>query len=170
MEYSETSYEGDRKNGRMEGSGVYTFPTGTKYVGEIKDGLFHGHGTLHFPSGMKFEGEWEKGLAKGVGQGENGQYTFSDGLQYEPEDWSYCDVLDRRFYTEICHGLKPAGRSQLTNEEPSKEIPIGWYDCGDGLYNPSNRVVYDYDQQFLRNADDEEHEWIVRTCRKGVKD
>ena len=115
MEYSETSYEGDRKNGRfltsfgetkllinlfafvhasrMEGSGVYTFPTGTKYVGEIKDGLsvnlsiyftlysvtrtgvydfsFHGHGTLHFPSGMKFEGEWEKGLAKGVGQGEN---------------------------------------------------------------------------------------------------
>jgi hypothetical protein len=129
---------------------------------------FHGHGTLYFPSGGKCEGEWENGLFQGGDS--HGKCTFSDGLVYEPEDWSYCDVLDRRFYTEICHGLKPAGRSQLTNEKPSKEIPIGWYDCGDGLYNPENRVVYDYNHKFLRNADDEEHEWIVRSCRKGVRD
>lgn len=60
------------------------------------------------------------------------------------------------------------GRTQLTDKEPSPEIPLGWYDCGDGLYNPENRVVYTYDNKFLRNADIDEHEWIVRTCRKGV--
>lgn len=38
-----------------------------------------------------------------------GKYTFADGLEYDAEDWEYCDGYDRRFYTEICHGLKPAG-------------------------------------------------------------
>ena len=39
-----------------------------------------------------------------------GKYTFADGLEYNTDDWEYCDEYDRRFYTEICHGLKPAGR------------------------------------------------------------
>lgn len=38
-----------------------------------------------------------------------GTYTFSDGLQYKEKNWYYCDSYDRRFYTEICYGLKPAG-------------------------------------------------------------
>ena len=42
-----------------------------------------------------------------------GKYTFADGLEYDAEDWEYCDGYDRRFYTEICHGLKPAGTSLL---------------------------------------------------------
>ena len=41
--------------------------------------------------------------------GVGGQYTFSDGLQYEESDWRYCDGVDRRFWTEVCHGIKPAG-------------------------------------------------------------
>ena len=39
-----------------------------------------------------------------------GRYTFADGLNYEEEDWEYCDGYDRRFYTEITHNLQPAGR------------------------------------------------------------
>ncbi|XP_045018246.1 MORN repeat-containing protein 5 isoform X1 [Bubalus bubalis] len=96
-----------------------------------------------------------------------GTYTFSDGLQYDTENWHYCDSYDRRFYTEICYGLKPAGISQLTNMDPPRKIPPGCYDCGDGFYNPNTRIVKDYNYRFLRNADDDEHEWIVRTCRKG---
>ena len=38
-----------------------------------------------------------------------GKYTFADGLDYKEEDWEYCDGYDRRFYTETCNGLKPAG-------------------------------------------------------------
>jgi len=44
------------------------------------------------------------------------------------------------------------GQSQKVDEEPAKIIPLGWYDCGDGFYNPDNRVVYDYNMKFLRNA------------------
>ncbi len=76
--------------------------------------------------------------------------------------------VDRRFYSEVCNGLKPAGRTQLTDKEVPVELPLGWYDSGDGLYNPENRVVYTYANIFLRNADIDEHEWIVRTCRKGI--
>ena len=41
-----------------------------------------------------------------------GKYTFADGLVFEEENWEYCDGYDRRFYTEICNGLKPAGTGQ----------------------------------------------------------
>lgn len=62
---------------------------------------------LYFPNGGQFEAKWERGRA--VGQGSGGDYTFKDGLKYEEDDWQYCDGLDRRFYSEICNGIKPAG-------------------------------------------------------------
>ncbi|XP_053138195.1 MORN repeat-containing protein 5 [Hemicordylus capensis] len=161
MNYTGSSYSGSRVHGRLEGSGSYTLPTETKYVGEMKDGMFHGKGTLFFPSGSKYEGTWQFGKCT------EGKYTFADGLEYKDKKWHYCDGYDRRFYTEICKGLKPAGISQLTNLDPPRAIPKGCYDCGDGFYNPKTRVVIDYEYRFLRNADDDEHEWIVRTCRKG---
>ncbi|XP_015222250.2 MORN repeat-containing protein 5 isoform X1 [Lepisosteus oculatus] len=166
MEYIGSRYEGDFKNRRMEGRGEYTLPTDTRYVGEMKDGMFHGEGTLYFPGGSKYEGTWERGIAKKcfVLQG---KYTFADGLEYKETDWEYCDGYERRFYTEVCDGLKPAGQSQLTNLDPPRVIPEGCYDCGDGFYNTNTRVITDYKNQFLRNADDDEHEWIIRTCRKG---
>ncbi|XP_038405391.1 MORN repeat-containing protein 5 isoform X5 [Canis lupus familiaris] len=131
---------------RMEGEAEYILPTKTKYVGEMKDGMFHGQGTLYFPSGSRYDAIWEKGLVV------KGTYTFSDGLQYDAEHWHYCDSYDRRFYTEICYGLKPAGISQLTNMDPPRKIPQGCYDCGDGFYNPTTRVVKDYRNRFLRNT------------------
>lgn len=54
-----------------------------------------------------------------------------------------------------------AGRSQLTNRIPPREIPEGCYDCGDGFYNPVSRVIVDYDHKFLRNAGEF---YIVKTC------
>ena len=44
-----------------------------------------------------------------MGEGSGGEYTFKDGLKYEEDGWEYCDGLDRRFYSEICNGIKPAG-------------------------------------------------------------
>ena len=51
-----------------------------------------------------------------------------------------------------CTLLCTVGRTQLVDKEPEKDIPFGWYDVGDGLYNPENRVVYSYSNKFLRNA------------------
>ncbi|XP_078128200.1 MORN repeat-containing protein 5 [Sander vitreus] len=161
MELTGSSYKGDIKNGRMDGKGEYTFPTETTYEGEMKDGMFHGKGVLHFPNGSKYEATWENGIAK------QGSFTFADGLQYQEKDWDYCDGYDRRFYSERCNGLRPAGESQLTDLHPPRLIPDGCYDCGDGFYDPNTRVVTSHSGRFLRNADDSEHEWIVRTCRKA---
>ncbi|RDD43419.1 MORN repeat-containing protein 5 [Trichoplax sp. H2] len=188
MEYIGSSYEGEHKNGRMDGRGQYSFPTGTKYVGEMKDGVFHGEGTLYFTTGSRYTATWINGIAVNCGTVLHtaaslkslavtcainkeakilGKYTFEDGLDYDQTEWLYCDGYDRRFYTEICNGLKPAGRSQLTDNEPPPSIPEGCYDCGDGFYDPKTRVVTDYDGKFLRNADDAEDEWIRSKCRKG---
>ncbi|XP_068430632.1 MORN repeat-containing protein 5 [Clinocottus analis] len=161
MELIGSSYEGDTKNGRMDGKGVYTFPTETKYKGEMKNGMFHGKGVLHFPNGSTYEGTWENGRAT------QGLYTFADGLKYQEEAWDYCDGYDRRFYSERCNGLRPAGESQLTDQHPPRVIPEGCYDCLDGFYDPNTRVVSYDTGEFLRNADDSEHAWIVRTCRKA---
>lgn len=68
---------------------------------------FHGRGTLYFTNGGRFEAIWERGRA--VGEGTGGRYTFHDGLEYEESDWEYCDGTDRRFYSEICRGIEPAG-------------------------------------------------------------
>ena len=40
----------------------------------------------------------------------------------------------------------------MTNETPTRQVPDGWYDCGDGFYDPVERVVRDYKHNFLRNA------------------
>ncbi|NXS33081.1 MORN5 protein, partial [Pomatostomus ruficeps] len=146
---------------RMEGFGCYALPTGSEYRGELWDGMFHGKGELVLPGGGRFRALWVRGVPT------QGKYVFADGLEYDQEKWQYCDGYDRRFYTEICSGFKPPGIPQLTNLHPPKIIPEGCYDCGDGFYNPKTRVVVDYEHKFLRNADHDEHDWILRTCRKA---
>ncbi|TGZ58188.1 hypothetical protein CRM22_009695 [Opisthorchis felineus] len=160
MEYIGDSYEGEYKNERMEGQGTYTLSTGTRYVGGMKDGMFHGEGTLYYTGGSKFVANWINGHP------ENGRIIFSDGLEYI-EGSHYCDEYDRRFYTEICNGLKPAGRSQLVNNEPPRQIPEGCYDTGDGFYDPIKRIVVSHEGKFLRNTDTDEHSWIIAKCRKA---
>ncbi|VEL15522.1 unnamed protein product [Protopolystoma xenopodis] len=87
----------------MEGFGKYKLPTDTQYEGSMKDGMFHGHGTLYFPEGNKYVAEWDKGKPY------NGKFIFADGLEFNDTTWDYCNRFDRRFYTEICNGIKPAG-------------------------------------------------------------
>lgn len=73
----------------------------------------------------------------------------------------------------------------MKDNEPPQTIPHDCYDVGDGIYDPASRVVTAYQGEFVRNAgklirqlyddttvccshlDDDEHAWIVRTCRKG---
>jgi len=108
---SGAKYEGQMINGRFEGRGKFTFPNGNVFEGEFKDGQFHGRGVLYFPGKGQYEGKWEGGRCiKGV-------YKFADGLKYDETKWGYCTKDDRRFWTEINHGVKPAGKSQMTNQD-----------------------------------------------------
>ena len=79
------------------------------------------------------------------------------GLESRDEAKLYSCIIDFQIrltqtFVTITNDCACVGRTQLTDAEPAKEIPLGWYDCGDGLYNPQNRVVYTYEMQFLRNA------------------
>ena len=78
--------------------------------------MFHGEGTIFVPGAGIYKAFWKEG--KEV----SGDYTFADGLQYEKKDWKYCTLDDRRFYTEIQDGLKPAGQSQLTNNRNGRSL------------------------------------------------
>jgi len=91
----------------MEGNGTYIFDNGNRYEGEFLDGMFHGKGVIYFKGAGKFEATWDHGKVV------TGNYTFSDDLEYKPEDWDYCIDNDRRFYTERLNGIQPAGSSQL---------------------------------------------------------
>uniref|UniRef100_A0A8C4NEM6 MORN repeat-containing protein 5 n=1 Tax=Eptatretus burgeri TaxID=7764 RepID=A0A8C4NEM6_EPTBU len=161
MQYTGSSYKGDYVNGRIEGRGQYTLPTGTRYDGELLDGLFHGTGALCFPHGGRFEATWKHGVAK------DGMYIFADGLVYSENDWTHCDGRHRQYYTERCNGFKPAGLTQLTHSPSARDIPEGCYECHDGFYNPNTREVSTYEHKLLRYADETEHEWILRFCRKS---
>ena len=39
------------------------------------------------------------------------EYTFSDGLTYKNMDWNYCSLEDRRFHSERCKEILPAGKT-----------------------------------------------------------
>ena len=106
---STSLYEGERRNGRMEGHGKYTFPSGTVYTGQILDGEFHGEGVLAYPGGCgQYHATWNRGKVV------TGRYVFADGLEYTAPtegDWAYCRTDgDRRFYSELVNGLRPVSR------------------------------------------------------------
>ncbi|CEL99256.1 unnamed protein product [Vitrella brassicaformis CCMP3155] len=159
---SGTSYEGPLKNGWFEGSGRYRFPNGVVYEGQFHKGEFHGDGSLIYPNGGRYVAKWDRGFAVG------GQYVFNDGLLYQDRGWQYLTRKDRRFYSEVLHGLQPAGNTLLTNEVPSPLIPYGCFDTGNGYFEPELGHIISYDgHDVLSVPTQDEMEWILTYCRKG---
>eukprot|EP01028_Stygiella_incarcerata_P005493 TRINITY_DN2314_c0_g1_i1.p1 TRINITY_DN2314_c0_g1~~TRINITY_DN2314_c0_g1_i1.p1 ORF type:complete len:160 (-),score=48.34 TRINITY_DN2314_c0_g1_i1:71-550(-) len=115
MDASGCSYEGDVKNGRMEGIGEFKMESGNVYVGEMKDGMFHGNGKIIFPDGGMYVAKWENGKVV------SGQYIFDDKLFYGgKEDWTYSTPSDRRFHSEMMH-IPPPDTSKMTNDDTKLE-------------------------------------------------
>ena len=97
----------------------------------------------------------------------NGEYSFYDNLQFKDKDWNYCTIQDRRFYTEDAAGtLRPEGKTLFCNQmEGPKDIPEGTYDIGDGFFDPTKRIICDYDGEFKRDLQPDEEQWITDKCR-----
>jgi hypothetical protein len=96
----------------------------------------------------------------------SGNYFFYDNLPYENENWEYSTQRDRSFYTEVLKGIRPDGKTLLVNNiEGPRLIPTGTYDIGDGFYDPTKRMICNYDGSFKRNMEIGEEEWIVSKCR-----
>ena len=59
--YSGHTYEGEFKDDRWSGQGVYTWPSGMRYEGEYKCGARSGRGLMRLHDGRVFDGTWVKG-------------------------------------------------------------------------------------------------------------
>jgi len=95
-----------------------------------------------------------------------GKYYFYDDLEFKDENWDYCTIKDRSFYTEKMKGLRPDGLTLITNDiKGPKGIPEGTYDIGDGFYDPIKRIICNYDGQLKRELEPGEEKWIVEKCR-----
>ncbi|CAH0587075.1 unnamed protein product [Chrysodeixis includens] len=145
----------------MSGYGTYIFPNGVRYEGDFEDGMFHGKGELQYDDGAVLKGKWKKGVM------DEKSLMFSDSLEYKEEFWKYCVEPDRRFAIEYSKGIMPAGKSYLTAEQPTIDIPPGYYDSGDGFYDPNTKSVYKYTDlsSITRSPSVREQKWIVDNCR-----
>ncbi len=61
-------YEGEWKEDKMDGRGVYHYSNGDIYDGEWKENLSHGPGKYYFTDGSRYEGEWHLHRMHGAGQ------------------------------------------------------------------------------------------------------
>ena len=58
-------YEGQYKDNKRHGHGVYEYGCGDRYEGHWKDGEKHGHGVHECASGARCEGHWDDGRPQG---------------------------------------------------------------------------------------------------------
>ena len=79
---SNAKYDGEYKDGKMNGQGTCVWPNETKYVGEFKDGVICGQGTKTWSNGSKYVGEWKNNNMSG-----QGTHTWTTGVKYVGE-WS----------------------------------------------------------------------------------
>ena len=78
-DFAGCEYEGEFKNGKKSGRGIYRWPDGLVYEGEFYNDWINGSGTLELP-GAVFEGTWVDGARNGPGVD-----IFDDGGRFEGE-------------------------------------------------------------------------------------
>ena len=64
---SGSRYEGDFRDGKRTGRGVYTWASGDSYEGEFRDDLFHGRRVHTYADGRRWEGNYVDGKPHGRG-------------------------------------------------------------------------------------------------------
>lgn len=73
-------FEGEWKNDKMEGFGIYHYSNGDVYEGDWFNNLHHGVGKYFFTDGNRYEGEWVDHRMHGLGK-----YMDSNNLECEGE-------------------------------------------------------------------------------------
>lgn len=74
-------YEGEFRNGEMEGQGIRRWEDGRVYVGQFHEGEMHGKGVWTHPNGEKYEGEFVCNRRHGQGKLTTPQLTYSGGFK-----------------------------------------------------------------------------------------
>jgi len=73
-------FEGEFRDGLMEGRGTYVWAGGDRYVGQFHTNLRNGQGAMSFVNGDRYDGDYRDGRQEG-----RGIYVWSDGRRYVGE-------------------------------------------------------------------------------------
>ena len=111
-------YDGEMRDGRLNGRGIYSFGDGGRYEGQFKDDQFDGIGTL-IDGSNRYDGGWKAGKKDG-----HGVMIMSDGNRYDGDFKE--DVLEgkgvftlvdgRRFEGQLARGW-PNGQGTLVDQD-----------------------------------------------------
>jgi hypothetical protein len=111
----EQRYDGEMRDGKLNGHGIYSFSTAERYEGDFKDDQYDGTGTL-LAGGDRYDGSWRAGRKNG-----KGVLILSDGTRFEGEfkddslegQGSIMLANGSRYDGTLAHGL-PDGQGTLT--------------------------------------------------------
>ena len=111
----EQRYDGEMKDGHLNGHGTYVLAYGVQYEGDFKDDQFEGKGIFTQP-GMRYEGMWHAGTKDGHGlltdiNGDRYDGAFKDNQM--PGEASLPPADGRKFVGTLLDG-KPNGEGTLT--------------------------------------------------------
>ena len=92
-------YEGEMKDGKPHGRGIYIWSSGNMYEGEWREGKQDGQGTYTWSSGEKYEGEWKGDeMWNGTYSDKDGKnIDYENGLQKQSGKKSLLDVQPTLF-------------------------------------------------------------------------
>lgn len=138
----EQRYDGEMKDGHLDGHGIYVFTYGVQYEGDFKDDDFEGKGIFTQP-GIRYEGMWHAGKKNG-----HGLLTTINGDRYEGDfkddqitGEGSLTLADGRKYVGTLLDGKPNGKGTLT--DPSGSISGTWTNgC---LNDPDHKVALGVD-------------------------
>ena len=145
-------YEGEWKNGVMDGEGSFFIKERLSYKGEWKKGRKNGKGILFYKNGEKeYDGEWKNGGKNGIGK-----YYFPSGkLQYNGE-----------WLKDEAEGY---GKSYYNTEENTIKYNGNWQDSqyhGKGVLYKKDKSI-DYDGNWEEGKKKEIEDNILIEKKKG---
>ena len=139
-EFGNGSYEGEMKNGKFHGYGVYRWNNGCTYEGEWENGSFCGYGIYRWADGDMYDGEWKNDKRHG-----NGKWFNADGSYYTGvwENGTRVSASEMIGSSEKVTGVK---RERVTYDNGSYEGEIvDGLRHGKGKYTWSNGSEYEGD-------------------------
>lgn len=71
-------YEGEFKEDKITGSGIYKWANGESYNGGVLDGKMHGKGVYKWPDGGEYEGKYVNNMKEGFGK-----FKWANGRRFE---------------------------------------------------------------------------------------
>ncbi|SMN01183.1 putative phosphatidylinositol-4-phosphate 5-kinase [uncultured Candidatus Thioglobus sp.] len=128
IDYDNGTFEGNWKNGKRHGQGVYAWASGDRYEGNWKNDKKHGQGVFTWASGSRYEGNWKNDKQHG-----QGVYAWASGDRYEG-NWKNDKQHGQGVYAWA------SGDRYEGNHKNSKQHGQGTYYYSDGDTKSGNWV------------------------------